>query len=87
MSLEGCFTSQELLLVVETVSLHCGQLVFVLLNDLLQGAVQVLLLLLQKLLLLKEDNRHGYMVRFCHRKTKHDSEKTPSYSSDIRGAR
>lgn len=57
MSPEGRFTSEELLLVVETVSLHCGQLVFVLLNDLLQGAVQVLLLLLQKLLLLIEENR------------------------------
>lgn len=45
-------TSQELLLVVKTVSLNSGQLVFVLLNDLLQSAVQILLLLLKKLLLL-----------------------------------
>lgn len=42
---------------VETVSLHCGQLVFVLLDDLLQSAVQVLLLLLQKLLLLKQEDK------------------------------
>lgn len=55
--LGGRFTSEELLLVVETVSLHCGQLVFVLLNDLLQSAVQVLLLLLQKLLLLNRGQR------------------------------
>lgn len=55
--LGGRFTSEELLLVVETVSLHCGQLAFVLLNDLLQSAVQVLLLLLQKLLLLNRGQR------------------------------
>lgn len=48
------FTSEELLLVVEAVSLDGGELVFVLLDDLLQGAVQVLLLLLQKLLFLDE---------------------------------
>jgi len=45
-------TSQELLLVVEAVSLDRGQLMFVLLNDLLQSTVQILLLLLKKLLLL-----------------------------------
>ena len=45
-------TSQELLLVVETVPLDRGQLVFVLLNDLLQSDVQILLLLLEKVLLL-----------------------------------
>lgn len=61
-SLQGRCTSQELLLVVETVSLHRGQLVFVLLNDLLEGAIQVLLLLLQKLLLLIEVNRHGEVL-------------------------
>lgn len=48
------FTSEQLLLVVEAVSLDGGELVFVLLDDLLQGAVQVLLLLLQKLLFLDE---------------------------------
>lgn len=46
-------TSQELLLVVETISLDSGQLMFVLLNDLLQSGVQILLLLLKKLLLLQ----------------------------------
>lgn len=53
MSLVLILTSQELLLVVETVSLNSGQLMFVLLNDLLQSAVQILLLLLKKLLLLQ----------------------------------
>lgn len=48
------FTSEELLLVVEAVSLDGGELVFVLLDDLLQGAVQILLLLLQKLLFLDQ---------------------------------
>ena len=45
-------TSEQLLLVVQTVSLDGGQLVFVLLDDLLQSAVQLLLLLLEELLLL-----------------------------------
>lgn len=39
---------------VEAVSLDGGQLVLVLLNDFLQSAVQVLLLLLEKLLFLKQ---------------------------------
>ena len=52
---ERCiFTSEELLFVVETVSLDGGQLVFVLLDDLLQGTVQLLLLFLQELLLLRK---------------------------------
>lgn len=77
MSPEGCFTSEELLLVVETVSLHCSQLVFVLLNDLLQGAVQVLLLLLQKLLLLIEQNEHSEVLQYhcCQAKASDFGEK------------
>lgn len=39
---------------VEAVSLNGGQLMFVLLDDLLQGAVQILLLFLEELLLLRE---------------------------------
>lgn len=50
----GLITPEELLLVVEAVSLDRGQLVLVLLNYFLQRAVQLLLLLLKKLLLLEE---------------------------------
>ena len=57
-----CFTSEELLLVVEAVSLDGGQLVFVLLDDLLQIAVQILLLLLKELLFL-EKGRRDYRSR------------------------
>ena len=49
--LQPC-TSQKLLLVVEAVLLHGGDLHLVLLDDLLQGSVQLQLLLLQELLLL-----------------------------------
>lgn len=49
------FTSEKLLLVIETVSLDGGQFVFVLLNNLLQSDVQILLLLLKELLFLKDD--------------------------------
>ena len=48
-------TSHELLFVVETVLLDGGYLMLVLLNDLLQGSIQLLLLLLQKLLLLRTE--------------------------------
>ena len=48
------FTSEKLLLVVEAVSLDSGQLMFVLLDNFLQSAVQILLLLLKKLLFLDE---------------------------------
>lgn len=47
-------TSQELLLVVQTVPLDGGQLQLVLLDDLLQSRVQILLLLLQELLFLDD---------------------------------
>lgn len=46
------FTSEKLLLVVEAVPLDGGELMFVLLDYLLQSAVQILLLLLKKLLFL-----------------------------------
>lgn len=42
---------------VKAVPLDGGELVFVLLDDLLQSGVQVLLLLLQELLLLRTENR------------------------------
>lgn len=51
------FTSEELLLVVQAVSLNGGQLVLVLLDYLLQRAVQVLLLLLEKLLFLDAEQQ------------------------------
>lgn len=54
MGVHGVLTAEKLLLVVQTVSLDGGQLVFVLLDDLLQGAVEILLLLLKELLLLCE---------------------------------
>lgn len=47
-------TSEQLLFVVEAVSFHGGQLTLVLLDNLFQGAIQVLLLFLQELLLLRE---------------------------------
>lgn len=49
---DDIFTSEKLLFVIEAVSLDSGELIFVLLNNLLQSAVQILLLLLQKLLFL-----------------------------------
>lgn len=49
---DDIFTSEKLLFVIEAVSLDSGKLIFVLLNNLLQSAVQILLLLLQKLLFL-----------------------------------
>lgn len=45
-------TSEKLLLVVEAVSLDGSELMFVLLDNLLQSTVQVQLLLLKKLLFL-----------------------------------
>lgn len=48
------FTTEKLLLVVEAVPLDSGQFMFMLLDNLLQSAVQILLLLLKKLLFLDE---------------------------------
>lgn len=56
-------TSEKLLLVVEAVSLDGGELQLVLLDDLLQIAVQILLLLLKKLLFLSRERHTSYETR------------------------
>ena len=56
---------------VEAVPLDGGELVFVLLDDLLQSAVQVLLLLLKELLLLGDGRQIIHDVRERHRKQRY----------------
>lgn len=46
------FTTEKLLFVVEAVPLDSGEFMFMLLDNFLQSAVQILLLLLKKLLFL-----------------------------------